>query len=117
MASSDWFVLFLPLSSQNLWCIALCLAFLHIPVRPANPSSAAQLHRHVSRHAGADPARFDPQPAPQTIRAAGAAWAVTMQSPAGAKRRAARKLPNIDRDKWGLPLYQIRSGCLFSASA
>jgi hypothetical protein len=55
----------------------------------------------MSKHAGADPARFDPQPAPQTIRAAGAACAVAMQTPAGAKRCAARMLPNIDRDKWG----------------
>jgi hypothetical protein len=59
---------------------------------------------------GADPARSAPQPAPQTIRAAGAACAVAMQSPAGAKRRAARKLPNIDRDKWGQHLIPYTLG-------
>jgi hypothetical protein len=110
MASRGQFVLFLPLSSQNLWCSAFCLDFLHIPVRPANPSSAAQLPRLLSKHTGAGPARSAPQPAPQTIRAAGAACAVTMQTPAGAERRAARRLPNIDRDKWVQHLYQIRSG-------
>jgi hypothetical protein len=40
-----------------------------------------------------------------------------MQTPAGAERRAARKLPNIDRGKWGQHLYQIRSGCMSRASA
>jgi hypothetical protein len=71
----------------------------------------------MSKHAGADPARSAPQPAPQTIRAAGAACAVAMQTPAGAKRRAARMLPNIDRGKWGQHLYQIRSGWQSHASA
>jgi hypothetical protein len=117
MASSGRFVLFLPLSSQNLWCSDHSLAFLHIPVRAATASSAAQVPRPMSKHAGADPARSAPQPAPQTIRAAGAACAVTMQTPAGAERRAARKLPNIDRGKWGQHLYQIRSGCMSRASA
>jgi hypothetical protein len=71
----------------------------------------------VSKHTGADPARSAPQPAPQTIRAAGAACAVAMQSPAGAKRRAARMLPNIDRGKWGQHICKIRSGCMSRASA
>jgi hypothetical protein len=81
------------------------------------PSSAAQLPRHMSKPKGADPARSAPQPAPQTIRAAGAACAVAIHTPAGAKRRVARMLPNIDRGKWGQHLYQIRSGCLSRASA
>jgi hypothetical protein len=106
-----------PTFHPKLCCSAHCLAFLHIPVRAANPSSAAQLPRHMSKHAGADPARSAPQPAPQTIRAAGAACAVAMQTPAGAKRRAARMLPNIDRGKWGQHLYQIRSGWQSRASA
>jgi hypothetical protein len=114
----QWPVCIVPPTLQpKNWCSALCLAFLHIPVRAANPSSAAQLHRHMSNCTGADPALFDPQPAPQTIRAAVAACAVTMQTPAGAERRAARKLPNIYRDKWGQHLYQIRSGWQSRASA
>jgi hypothetical protein len=117
LASSDWFVLFLPLSSQKQWCSALCLAFLHILVRSANPSSAAQVPRPMSKHAGADPARFAPQPAPQMIRVTGAACAVAMQTPAGTERRAARMLPNIDRGKWGQHLYQIRSAWQSRASA
>jgi hypothetical protein len=113
-----WPVCIVPPTLQpKVWCSALCLAFLHIPVRAANPSSAAQLNRHMSNCTGADPALFDPQPAPQTIRAAGAACAVAMQMPAGAKRRAARKLPIIDRGKWGQHLYQIRSGWQSRASA
>jgi hypothetical protein len=64
-------------------------------------SSAAHVPRPMSKHAGADPARSAPQPAPQTIRAAGAACAVGIHAPAGAKRRAARKLDIIDRGKWG----------------
>jgi hypothetical protein len=71
----------------------------------------------MSKPKGADPARSAPQPAPQTIRAAGAACAVAIHTPAGAKRRVARMLPNIDRGKWGQHLYQIRSGCLSRASA
>jgi hypothetical protein len=53
------------------WCSAHCLAFLHTPVRAANPSSAAQLPQHMSKQTGADPARSAPQPVPQTILAAG----------------------------------------------
>jgi hypothetical protein len=83
---------------------------VHIPVRAANPSSAAQLPKHMSKHTVADPARSAPQPAPQTIRAAGAACAVAMQTPAGTERRAARMLPNIDRGKWGQHLIPYTLG-------
>jgi hypothetical protein len=114
----QWPICIVPPTFQpKIWCSAHSLAFLHIPVRAANSSSAAQLPRHLSKHAGADPARSAPQPAPQTIRAAGAACAVTTQSPAGAKRRAARMPPKIDRGKWGQHLYQICSGWQSRASA
>jgi hypothetical protein len=64
-------------------------------------SSAAQVPQPMSKLMGADPARSAPQPVPQTIRAAGAACAVGIHAPAGAKRRAARRLEIIDRGKWG----------------
>jgi hypothetical protein len=106
-----------PTFHQKNWYSALCLAFLHIPVRAATLSAAGNLPRHMSKHAGADPARSAPQPAPQTIRAAGTACAVATQTPAGAKRCAAQMLPSIHRRKWGQHLYPLRSGWQSRASA
>jgi hypothetical protein len=54
-ATAAWHVFQCPVSivpptfQPENWCSAHCLALLHIPVRAANPSSAAQLPRHMSK--------------------------------------------------------------------